>query len=222
MGNILHTIFISPLIFIFNCVLDITSQYIPESLSIIALSIVVQIFSIPLYKIAYKVEKKEKDLQKIITPELNVLKTLYKGEELFRRTDALYKKYKYNPLLAFRNSMSLFLIIPFFIAAYITLNNYAGFMGQSFFGLFNLDNPDRLLFGINVLPILMTIFNLIAIKYSDKNKRLFDKSNFVLLALALFFIIYLYNSSSALLLYWTMNNFIYMLKLIAKNKYGNK
>ena len=218
MANILYTILIQPLVSLFSFVIDFSTPIVSLPFSIIALSIFVQLISIPLYFIAHKIEKIEKDLQKIITPELAVLKTLYKGEELFNRTDALYKRLHYNPLLSFRASMSLFLVIPFFIAAYTTLNYNPLFNNVYFLGLFNLSNPDGLLFGINILPILMTIFNLIAIKASNPKKDLLDQSNALLLLLSIFFLVYLYNSASALLLYWTSNNLIYMIRLIITSK----
>ena len=218
MANFLYTILIQPLEFLFSFVIDFSAPIVSLPFSVIILSIFVQLISIPFYVIAYKIEKIEKDLQKIITPELAVLKTLYKGEELFNRTDALYKRLHYNPLLSFRASMSLFLVIPFFIAAYTTLNYNPLFNDVYFLGLFNLSNPDGLLFGINILPILMTIFNLIAIKSSNPKKDLLDQSNAMLLLLSIFFLVYLYNSASALLLYWTSNNLIYMIRLIITSK----
>ena len=218
MANFLYTILIQPLEFLFSFVIDFSAPIVSLPFSVIILSIFVQLISIPFYVIAYKIEKIEKDLQKIITPELAVLKTLYKGEELFNRTDALYKRLHYNPLLSFRASMSLFLVIPFFIAAYNTLNYNPLFNDVYFLGLFNLSNPDGLLFGINILPILMTIFNLIAIKASNPKKDLLDQSNAMLLLLSIFFLVYLYNSASALLLYWTSNNLIYMIRLIITAK----
>ncbi len=215
---ILYDIFIKPLIALFSFVLMTSAEYLPIAGSIIVLSIFVQIISVPLYALAYNIEKKEKDIQKRITPELHVLKTLYKGEELFHRTDALYSRYKYNPLLAIRESMSLFLVIPFFISAYQLLSHNPIFDNETFFGIFPLYQPDGLLFGINILPILMTVFNLVAIKYANPKVPLLNSSNSTLLVLAMFFLVYLYNSSSALLVYWTMNNFIYMLKLLTKTK----
>ncbi len=218
MGHILYNIFIFPLETLFTTVLNLTSNYLPMSLCVIMLSIVVQTLSSPLYYIAGKIEKIEKDLLKKIISELNVIKTLYKGEQQFKRIDALYKRYKYNPFLSFRASMSLLLIIPFFVAAYRTLNGNALFLDQTFFGFFALEYPDGILFGINFLPILMTVFNLIAISVSNKNKPLLDKSNYMLLFLALFFLVYLYNKSSSLLVYWTFNNFISMSKFIVKSR----
>ncbi|MGL5720950.1 MAG: YidC/Oxa1 family membrane protein insertase [Brevinema sp.] len=214
MGTALYNIFIFPLEYLFSYILTITSCYVPLSISVVVLSACVQILSEPLYRIAYKIEDKEKKLQKKISTELNVLKTLYAGEILFYRTEALYKKLNYNPLLAFRSSMSLFLIIPFFVAAYQVLNNNPLFMSATFFGLFNLSSPDHLLLGINLFPFLMAGLNLIAVKFSNIDKPLFDSSNIMLLCLCLFFLIYLYNSSSALLLYWTINNVISILKLV--------
>ncbi len=216
MINLPYLIFIQPLVSLFNFILSYSSMIVPASISIFILSLVVQILSEPLYIWAHKIEKKEKDRKKKVDEALKPLKQQYKGEELFKKTEQIYKDNKYNPLLSFRSSFSLFIIIPFFIAAFATLNNNSLFIGQSFFNLFRLDAPDALLFGINILPFMMTFFNILSIHINDRSKKIFDKSNILLLCLALFFLVYLYNKNSALLLYWTSNNIFYIIKIIIK------
>lgn len=218
MFNILYHIFIMPLEIFFEVILKYSAMLMPVGFIIFILSIIVQILLIPVYKFTSKIETREKDRKHKVDGALSIAKKAYKGEALFRETEKIYKEFGYNPLLSFRSSISLFLIIPFFVAAYNTLNTNILFLDRTFFGLFNLDSPDAMLFGINVLPILMTIFNLISIRLSSANRKILEKGNYVLLILAIFFLVYLYNSSSALLLYWTTNNFIYMLKLLVKNR----
>lgn len=219
MFSFLYYIFIKPLEILFETVLNYSLMIVPIDFIIFVLSIVVQILLVPLYRLTHKIENREKDRKKSVDEALALIKKDYKGEALFKETEKIYKKFGYNPLLSFRSSISLFLIIPFFIAAYNTLNNNPLFLGQTFFGLFKFDSPDAMLFGINLLPILMTIFNLISIRLSNINNKFFDKGNYMLFILTVFFLVYLYNGSSALLLYWTTNNFIYMLKLLSVNKF---
>ena len=219
---LLYNIFINPLEILFQLILNYSLMLVPLDFIIFILSIIVQILLVPLYKITNKIETNEKTRKSKVDEALVSIKKEYKGEALFKETEKIYKKFDYNPLLSFRSSISIFLIIPFFIAAYNTLSKNPLFLNQTFFGLFKFDSPDGILFGINLLPILMTIFNLISIRLSNINKSIFYKGNFMLLVLALFFLIYLYNASSALLLYWTTNNFIYMIKLILKTSLASK
>ncbi|MBQ7560342.1 MAG: YidC/Oxa1 family membrane protein insertase, partial [Synergistaceae bacterium] len=83
--------------------------------------------------------------------------------------------------------------------------------GVSFFGIKDLSKPDALLAGINILPILMTFFNILATLTTKKFTKRERVQAFVIAAL---FLVMLYNAPSALLIYWTTNNFIMLLKNI--------
>jgi hypothetical protein len=66
--------------------------------------------------------------------------------------------------------------------------------------------PDKMFLGLNVLPIAMTLINFAcAIFMSNGGGGGERKQSF---AVAVFFLILLYNSPSALVLYWTSNNFL--------------
>ena len=66
---------------------------------------------------------------------------------------------------------------------------------------------------INLLPIIMTVVNIISCEVYLKTKTL--RARIQPYSFALLFLVLLYNSPSALVLYWTSNNFFYLLK----NKY---
>ena len=88
--------------------------------------------------------------------------------------------------------------IPFFIGAYHLLSAYTP-LNPLAFNTLNLKQPDALLLGINVLPFLMAgVAIFIAHKQGIKNKM--EKYG-----LAILFLVLLYSSPSALLIYWTMN-----------------
>lgn len=79
----IETYFIEPLakvigvlfIFILNLVRN-------HGVALIFLSIVVNVILYPLYYLAEKVEKKEKDIQAKMKPKLDEFKSIYKGYEL--------------------------------------------------------------------------------------------------------------------------------------------
>jgi len=87
--------------------------------------------------------------------------------------------------------------------------------GQKFKFLIDLGAPDRLLWGINILPIIMTIINCVSGAIYAKGLQLKDKIQ--LYGIALVFFVLLYNSPSALVLYWTCNNIYNLIKNIIIN-----
>lgn len=174
---------------------------------------------------AKKVENKEREKQFKVKQEVISVKKQYKGEEAFRRIDAIYKKYHYSALLAFRADLSIFLSIPIFVAAITTLDNNPVFDNVSFWMIDNLSEPDHLFFGYNFLPFFMTAVNLFSIKLYNNDNKFFDRANVKLIIIALLFLVYLYGRSSALMVYWTSNNilscFVFMYgSLKRKNVFG--
>ena len=106
------------------------------------------------------------------------------------------------------SSVSLLLEIPFFMAAYQFLSNLELLNGVSLGPIKDLGAPDGLLvigsIAINVLPILMTLINVISSAIYVKGFPL--KTKIQLYAMALFFLVFLYNSPAGLAFYWTLNN----------------
>ena len=78
--------------------------------------------------------------------------------------DAYYRENHYNPIYQLKSSMSILLQIPFFWRLYDMLGVRASRFGTVF--SFDLGAPDNILsvgiITINVLPILMTLINLLA------------------------------------------------------------
>ncbi|MGL4561565.1 MAG: YidC/Oxa1 family membrane protein insertase [Brevinema sp.] len=222
MFNILYYIVIFPFEIVFRTILTLSLNFVDPFWSLPILSICLTILSTPLFAWAGKIEAKEKTLKSQVNYEMYEIKNQYSGEALFHKTEEIYMKFHYNPLLAFRESMTLFVLIPLFAAAYAVLNNNQIFTGSSGFGISDLAKPDALLFGINILPFVMTAMNLLAIWIEHFPKPLFHKDNIKLLILSIVFLVWLYHSSSALLIYWTCNNLFYLTRTcIFKNRSHN-
>ena len=77
-----------------------------------------------------------------------------------------YRQNNYKPTNALNGSVSLLLEIPFFMAAYQFLSGLTVLDGVSFGPIKNLGAPDGMLvigtLAINVLPVLMTLINVIS------------------------------------------------------------
>lgn len=215
----LYTIFISPLeYFIENLFFYF---YNVKSLDIVAslffISLVVTLVSLPFYCRADTIRLEEEKKYSKIEPYINKIKRNFKGDERFFLLSTLYRQNNYNPIMAIRNSFSLLLQIPFFIAAYHFISNLELLKGHVYWIISDLSKPDMLLnifnTNINILPIFMTIINIISTNIYLKSSS--SKNRIKSYALALFFLFILYDSPSALVIYWTFNNIFYLLK----NKY---
>ena len=194
---------------------------LPHGYALIMMSLVVNLLTLPIMSWAKRVENKEREKHFKVKQEVIGIKKQYKGEEAFRKIDAVYKKYHYSALLAFRADLSIFLQIPIFVAAITTLDNNPVFNNVSFWMIDNLGEPDHLFFGYNFLPFFMTAVNLISIKLYNNDNKFFDRANIKLIIIALLFLVYLYGRSSALMVYWTSNNILSTLIIVLGfvNKY---
>jgi YidC/Oxa1 family membrane protein insertase len=193
---------------------SVTDNY---GLSIIVLSIIVNIILLPLYYIAEKWKAKDKAIQDCMKQEIDNVKKYYKGQERHFYIQTIYRRYKYHPLSSIKASVGFLIQIPFFFAAFHLLSNYQALNGVSFGILQDLGHPDHLIAGINVLPFVMTVVNLLSayiyIELLNKSEKI------QLFALAFIFLVVLYNEPAGLLLYWTMNNVFSLMKNIVEKKF---
>jgi YidC/Oxa1 family membrane protein insertase len=180
---------------------------------------------LPLYAKAEQLQQVERDIQKKLAAKIKSIKKNFSGDEQYFILSMYYRENHYHPIFALRSTLSLLIQIPFFIAAFSFLSNLPSLAGKSLFVLKDLSLPDNILslngFSINFLPVLMTVINIIAgIIYS---KGLLAREKLQLFVMPFIFLVLLYNSPSALVLYWTMNNIFSLFKTILfKTKYPAK
>ena len=132
------------------------------------------------------------------------------NKEIFR----LHKKYNYHPLYDFVAVIPFLVQLPFLLGVYFAIKNFKPFNGLTFLNIENINNPDNLIGGINILPFLMTI---VSVLLTIVHRNRFKIKDFVLPFL---FFILLYNSPSSLIIYWTISMLIaFMLNLFKKTNY---
>ena len=222
MFDIIYTILIFPieqiieLIFVF--IFRITKN---PGFSIFGLSIAVSTLLLPIYNMAENQQQAERDKQKLMKRMKDNINAVFKGDKRYMLLSVLYRQNNYHPIFALRSSFSLFIMIPFFIAARNFLINLEVLNGKSFFVFSDLSAPDGLLFGFNLLPILMTLINVFSGYIYTKGFEIKDKIQ--VYGIALIFLVLLYNSPSALLIYWTCNNIYSLFKnILVKIKISDK
>ena len=211
---------ILPLSQLFQLVLELFYSIIPNyGLAIILLSSVVSVILLPLQLWADKLQQKDLSEKDAMHWELDSISLLANAQKKFYYTKEIYRRYGYNPIKSMRSLIGLLIQLPFFLAAYFMLGSFEGFSDQGFLFIKDLATPDKLLKGYNLLPVLMTLINLLSAGFYLLPKKNLDRSTVLSqLLLPLLFLILLYNKSSALLLYWTCNNIF----SLAKNYWQSK
>jgi len=172
--------------------------------AIILLSFGISLLLLPVFMLIEKGKKRNDTIKRKMKPVLDEIKRCYRGQERYYYIRTLHRQHGYNSFRALIPVLTLLLQIPFFIAAYQFLENYEPLTGQGFLMIGDLSEPDSLLGRINLLPILMTLVNLVTAYFYTKNGNGAERRQ--MLVIAGIFLVLLYNFPSGLVLYWTMNN----------------
>lgn len=215
--SILETIFIGPLKLLFEFVFDVANSFVSHpGYAIIFLSLIMNILVLPLYRRADAMQEAARDTEARLREGASHIKKTFSGDERMMILQTYYRQNDYKPTDALRGSVSLLLEIPFFMAAYQFLSRLDILRGVSFGPIKDLGAPDGLLVigsvAINVLPVLMTLINVISSALYLKGFPL--KTKIQLYGMALFFLVFLYSSPSCLVFYWTLNNLFSLVKTI--------
>lgn len=217
MFNAIFSIVITPIVqileFFYTLIYEITDN---EGIAVIGLSFVVTLFTLPLYMVAETWQDTERKIQDKLSVRVKKIKAAFKGDEQYMMLGVYYKQNHYHPLMALRSSFSIIIQVPFFMAAYSFLSNLPALKGVSFLFVRDFGNPDATFkigsFAINVLPIAMTLINIVSGAIYSKGHKISEKLQ--IFGMAAIFLVLLYNSPAGLVVYWTMNNILSLVKNI--------
>lgn len=213
----LETLIIGPLKLVFEIIFSM-GYYVTDrpGISIIALSIAMNILVLPLYRQADAMQERARDTDARLRRGVEHIKKTFSGDERMMILQTYYRQNNYRPTDALNGSVSLLLEVPFFMAAYQFLAHARALEGVSFGPIPDLGAPDGLLvlagISFNLLPILMTAINFISSALYLKGFPL--KTKLQLYGMALFFLVFLYDSPAGLVFYWTLNNLFSLVKNI--------
>ena len=213
----LYTVVISPLVLLFELIFAVADRLTGNvGLSIIFLSLAVNFLVLPLYKRADELQAEERDIQAKMAPFIKHIKKTFKGDERFFMLQEYYRINNYKPVYALKSSVSLLLQIPFFIAAYNLLSGMQSLKGMPFGFIADLGREDAAFmigsFPVNILPILMTLINVVSGIIYTKGHPV--KAKIQVYGLAAVFLFLLYHSPSGLVFYWLLNNVFSLAKNI--------
>lgn len=212
-----YRLVIGPLDLLFDVIFSLANTRIHNpGLAIIFLSIAMNIIVLPLYKRADEMQAKQGLIEKELAPWVKKIKKTFRGDEQYMILQTFYRQNNYKPTDSLKGSVSLLLQIPFFIAAYRFLSGLELLKGVSFGPITDLSAPDAMLtvagITINLLPIIMTIVNVVSGAIYTKDMSV--KSKVQLYVMALAFLVLLYRSPAGLVFYWTLNNVFSLIKNI--------
>lgn len=215
--EILDTLLLKPLQLLFEVVYVMADKVIGNpGLSIVVLSLFMNFLVLPLYMRADAIQEEERGIAMKLQKGVEHIKKTFSGDERMMMLQTYYRQNHYKPIYVLRSAVSLFLQIPFFIAAYRFLSGLQLLNGVSFGPIADLGKPDAMLsvagVSVNILPIIMTVVNLVSCVIFTKGSLLKEKLQ--LYVMALFFLLFLYRSPSALVFYWTLNNIFSLGKTI--------
>ena len=211
----LNTLILKPLELLFDVIYAKAYQITGNpGLSIIFLSLAINMLVFPLYRRADAIQQEEHLKSDKMQPGIDHINKVFKGDERFMILQTYYRQNNYKPYYVLKGSISLLLQIPFFIAAYRYLSGLSLLKGVSFGPIADLGMPDDLLriggYSFHLLPILMTLINLISGAIYTRGMPL--KSKIQTYGITFVFLVLLYESPSGLVFYWTLNNVFSLVK----------
>ncbi|MBQ9538830.1 MAG: YidC/Oxa1 family membrane protein insertase, partial [Treponema sp.] len=186
--------------------------------AIVFVSLCVNLATLPVYNMADKLHERLLEKERALSRGAGHIKRTFKGDESFLLLSEYYAQNGYSPFSPLISSLSILIQIPFFIAAYRFLSSCPNLDGEHYLFIHDLARPDGLLgignLHLNILPILMTAVNILSGLVYSRKAPLREKIQ--IYALALLFLILLYNSPSGLVFYWLLNNLFSLCKNLAQ------
>jgi len=194
-------------------------------LSVMAMSLLVHVLMLPLSRIAERFQQQVHATEARLAPELHRIKKEYKGEQQSAKILALYKTERVHPLYSLKSLLGVAVVIPVFIGAFDMLAENIHLLDSAFLWITDLSRPDDVFdlpfsipfFGsaVNLLPLLMTGLSVSAsalhnppAQHPDLRKK--QLRNMLLMALGFFALFYTF--PAGMVLYWTTNNLISVIK----------
>lgn len=217
MADFFQILLLQPLMVIYQVLFDLP-VWLGQGEKIIVFSILLNFLLFPLYRQMEASSRQGRRLREQMTREVARMKANFKGRERYFYIRAVHRQYRYHPIQALFTSNELFLQIFIFATVFHFLSGPGLLDGATFGRVEDLGRPDKLLDGINLLPLLMTVINAISVLYyvNDKGQRL------QAMALALVFLALLYASPAGLVLYWTINNLWSLLRNMLSRRHLNE
>lgn len=175
--------------------------------SIVILTIIVKTLFWPL---TAKASRSQKRMAKIQGP-MAELKEKYKDnpQRMQQETLKLFKEHQVNPVAG---CLPMFVQMPIFLGLFYMLRTASELRFEPFLWIADLSQPDTIAvvagFPINLMPIIMGITMFMQMSMMPVSPTADPMQQKIFKFLPFIFLIFLYNFSSGLVVYWTMQNIL--------------
>jgi YidC/Oxa1 family membrane protein insertase len=174
---------------------------------IVLITVLIKLVFWPLTAKSTRSMKKMQALQ----PEVAALKEKYKDDQqkLMQKQMELWKKHKVNPM---SGCLPMLIQMPVFIGFFTMIRSAIELRGAHFLWVADLSKPDTLFmipglnFPFNLMPLLMGGAMLWQAHLAPPSPGMDPAQQKIMRYMPLIFLVFLYNYSSGLALYWTVNN----------------
>ncbi len=178
-------------------------------LTIIVITFIVKLLFWPITQAQSRSMKRMAKLQ----PQMKALQEKYKEDpkKMQQKMHEFWKEHKINPAAG---CLPIFIQIPVFIGFYKMLQSAIELRGASFLWACDLSQPDTiwvipgLNFPINPLPLIMGATQLWQMRLTPPSPGVDPVQQKIMQYMPLMFLFILYNFSSGLTLYWTVQNLL--------------
>src|SRR5258706_5648032 len=190
------------------------SQFtIPYGWLIIVINVIIKVVFWPLTQASTRSMKRMQALQ----PQIKALQEKYKDEpqKLSQKQLEFWRKNKVNPL---GGCLPMLLQIPVFFGFYRMLQSAIELRGAHFLWIGDLSKPDTIFylpgfdFPVNPMPLIMGVTMLWQSHLQPPSPGMDPAQQKMMRYMPLMMLVFLYNFSSGLALYWTVNNLLTILQ----------
>lgn len=179
----------------------------PYGLAIILITIIIKLLFWPLTQASTKSMKRMAELQ----PEMNKIREKYKDDpqKMNKKMMEFMKENKVSPL---GGCLPMLIQIPVFFGFYYMIQSAIELRGASFLWAWDLSVPDTVAmiagFPVNPLPLIMGLTMFYQARLTPPSPGMDPTQQKIMQYMPLIFLFVLYNMSSGLTLYWTVQNIL--------------
>ena len=170
--------------------------------TLIGFSLVLNLVLMPVYYQMERAAKAGNERRGAMDLEVARMKKHYTGRERYYYIRTVHRQFGYSPLSTVLSAGDLYLQVLVFSTVYRYLASNPALAGAAFGPITDLSAPDAMFHGINLLPVLMTVLNVASTAFYATEKTKLRSG----IAIALLFLVLLYQSPAGVVLYWTCNN----------------
>ena len=173
--------------------------------AIVAITVIVKMVFWPLTLASMRSMKRMQTLQ----PQMKALQEKYKDDPKKQQQKLMefYKEHKINPV---GSCLPMLLQIPVFFGFYRMLQSAIELRGAHFLWACDLSQPDTVIhlggFPVNIFPLIMGVTMLYQARLAPASPGMDPSQQKIMKYMPLMMMVFLYNMSAGLTLYWTVQN----------------